>query len=68
MKFSVSYRYHSEVLKMVPGDVLIGSVPVVSYGDSAIVWPYIIRSVGKRVIKSLSKKYLYMISSSVSRY
>jgi hypothetical protein len=52
---------------MVLGDVLTGSVPVVSCGDSAIVWPYIIRSLGEMVIKSLLKKYLCMISSLLSR-
>jgi hypothetical protein len=59
MKFSVLYRYHSEVSKMISGDVFAGSVPVVSCGDSAIIWPYTIQSLEERAIESLLKKYLY---------
>jgi hypothetical protein len=53
---------------MVPGDVLAGSVPVASRGDSAIIWPYTIRLLGERVIESLLEKYLCIISRSLSRY
>ena len=67
MKFPVPHRYHSEVSKMVPGDMLADSVPVTSCGDSAIIWPYTIVSLGERVIESLLEKYLCIISHSLSR-
>jgi hypothetical protein len=37
---------------MVLGDVFAVLVPVVSCGDSAIIWPYTIQSLEEKVIES----------------